>query len=275
MDVWIIIDGEKVGPTHDFEIRKQIESHKLAASTPAWHEGLDAWKPLIEIDLFTREFEITGPPPLPSTLFTDREETDALKSPATTHYLRRFSARWFDLFFYSSFWWFGMWAAKQDIEATLLNPWMMFIHYVPWFFIEAALIHRFATTPGKWLLGLHVINKDQSKLEIGPSMHRALRVMLTGVGFGWGLLAIFCQALSLFTARKIGSPAWDYAGGHQVTAQPRHPLRIATFIFLFAAAIQLQLLVISPYTTKLMIKQFPQLKETYEQIDLWHLPKRS
>ena len=57
MDIWIILDGEKIGPIHDFEIRRKIEAGELSATTPAWHEGLAAWKPLVEIELFTRAAE--------------------------------------------------------------------------------------------------------------------------------------------------------------------------------------------------------------------------
>ena len=131
MDIWIIQNGEKTGPIHDFEVRRKIESGELPASTPAWHEGLANWKPLVEIDLFTREFKpISQPPPLPQAGNPDPQ------NPATaqpTCYLRRFWARWLDLSLYSGLWWLCMWLARQNIEAVLLNPWIMFLQYVPWF----------------------------------------------------------------------------------------------------------------------------------------------
>ena len=276
MDIWIIRDGEKVGPIHDFEIRRQIEADQLPGSTPAWHEGLDAWKPLIEIELFTREFELAVPPPLPSTMFTDRENAASAPPPPaqTTHYIRRFWARWFDLLFYAGIWWFAMWAAKQDIGGILRNPWIIFLQYVPWFALEALLIHKYGTTPGKWLLGLHVVNKDQSLLDLSESIRRALRVMFTGVGFGWSILAVFCQTLSLFTAKRLGSALWDHTGGHLVVAHEMNPFRLILLVFLFAGAIQLQILVVAPYAMKMAVEQYPELKESYEKVNLWHLPKR-
>ncbi len=272
MDVWIIRDGEKAGPIHDFEIRRKIETGELPATTPAWHEGLDAWKPLVEIDLFTREFELAAnpqpaenppgqilPPPL----------------PPKTVYGRRFWARWFDLYLYSGFWWLAMWAVGQDIEAALLNPWVMFFQCVPWFALEALLIHKFGTTPGKWLLGLHVANNDGSRLDLAASIRRALRVMFSGVGFGWGLLAVFCQALSLFTARRLGTSLWDHSGGHQVIASPLSPVRLVALVVLFAGALQLQMIVVSPYLFEMAGRTFPFLKEQYEKNPPWHLPKNS
>lgn len=274
MDIWIIRDGEKVGPIHDFEVRRKIEAGELPASTPAWHEGLDAWKPLKEIGLFSREFELKGPPPLPST--TDQATgSEPVAAPQETFYLRRFWARWLDLSLYSGFWWLGMWGARQDIEATLLNPWVMFLQYVPWFALEALLIHKFATTPGKWLLGLRVTNKNDSHLDLGEATRRSLRVMFTGVGFGWSILAVFCQALSLFTAKRLGSALWDYTGGHQVTASPLSPFRVISLVFLFAGALHLQMIVVSPHLYKMAAERYPDYKEEFEKNIPWHLPIRS
>lgn len=272
MDIWLIRDGEKTGPFHDFEIRRQIEAGELPGTTPAWHEGLGAWKPLVEIDLFTREFERPATPP-EETAEPSRQDPPPL--PVKPHCLRRFWARWLDLSLYSGFWWIGMWAAGQDIEAVLLHPWLMFFHYVPWFFLEPLLIHRFGSTPGKWLLGLEVVNQDGSRLSLAAATRRSLQVMISGIGFGWFLLALFCQVLSLITTRRLGTTLWDHAGGHRVKVGSLSPLRILTLVLLFAGALVLQLIVISPYTNKMNAEAFPAFKEQFEKNPLWHLPKRS
>ena len=35
MDIWIIQDGEKIGPIHDYEIRSRIGKGELPPTTPA------------------------------------------------------------------------------------------------------------------------------------------------------------------------------------------------------------------------------------------------
>ncbi len=283
MDIWIIRDCEKIGPIHDYEVRRKIELGELPASTPAWHAGLSAWQPLIEIDLFTREFEMAATPAPPEPEIPSiGARTTPPPLPEKPRYFRRFCARWFDLILYSGVWWIGMWACRQNIEFALLNPWVMFLHYVPWFALEALLIQHYGTTPGKWLLGLHVVNKDGSRLDLAAAISRALRVMFTGVGFGWGLLAVFCQALSLFTAKRLGVTLWDYSGGHRVTAEPLHPLRLVALIFLFFGAAQLHTLVLPPANDPALIEkidqQLPGFKSMYESMYedslRWHLPKR-
>ena len=279
MDIWIIRDGEKVGPLHDFEVRRKIEDGELPASTPSWHEGLGAWKPLIEIGIFTREFELAAKPRESALVFPEKSPSVDSPTPpplpVRTFYVRRFWARWLDLSLYSGLWWIGMWAARQDIEAALLNPWVMFFQYLPWFVIEPLLLHYFGTTLGKWLLNLAVVNQDGSRLDLPAAIRRSLRVMFTGVGFGWIPLALFCHVLSIFTAKRLGTTLWDHAGGHRVIAGPLHPARVTAVVALYIAAMLLQVIVISPYTLELSAKSYPWLKQQYSENLWWHLPKRS
>ena len=283
MDIWIIRDGEKIGPIHDFEVRRKIENGDLTSDTPAWHEGLGAWKPLVEIDLFTREFELAVAPH-ESAPEAEEEFIPPIRStppplPAQTYYGRRFWARWFDLMLYSGIWWLAMWGFRQDIKGVLLNPWIMFLQYVPWFALEALLLHYIGTTPGKWLLGLHVVNKDGSRLTLSQSIHRAMRVIFTGIGFGWGPLAVFCQVLSIVTAKRIGTTLWDHTGGHRVEASPLNPFRTIALVFLFFGALKLQMLVLPPVASPELLDRIeqwlPGFKKEYEKNPQWHLPDRS
>jgi uncharacterized RDD family membrane protein YckC len=271
MDIWIILEGEKIGPLHDFEVRRKIETTELAASTPAWHEGLTAWKPLGEIGIFAREFALATQPPLATT---GRVPTPP-PLPVETFYLRRFWARWLDLSLYSGVWWLGMWAARQDISAALLNPWIMFLHFLPWFVIETLLIHRFGTTPGKWLLGISVANKDASPLDLPASSRRAMLVFFIGIGFGWSFLAFFCQLISMFIVKRLGATLWDHLGGHQVHATILSPYRVFASVLVFTGAFFLQFIVISPTVYELNAKALPSLPQPYTQNPFWHLPKRS
>ncbi len=279
MEVWFIRDGEKVGPVHDFEIRQKITSGELQPTTPAWHEGVDAWKPLGEIDLFRREFELKTESDEPTPLEPEEFVKEIGKSPPPLPqepvFIRRFWARWLDLTLYSAVWWLGMWAVGQNVEAALINPWIMFFHYMPWFAIEAVLIQRFATTPGKWLLGLRVVNLDGSHLDLAASIRRCMRVLFTGIGFGFSYLAVFCQILSLVVSKRIGTTLWDHTGGHQVNADPIQPSRVTLVAIGYFLAIYLQFIVVLPYLIKDASAKNPELKEYFEKNPPWSLPKRN
>lgn len=263
MDIWIIRDGEKSGPIHDFEVRRQIQAGELQATTAAWHEGQAEWKPLGEIELFKREFE---PRPAASTrpsVIDDFPQPPPLPQP--TRFGRRFWARWFDLSLYSGFWWLGMWAANQNLEAAMANPWIMFLRYIPWFVFETLLLHYWGSTPGKWLLGMSVTNLDGSRLDLGPATRRSGSVLFTGIGFGFSLLSIFCQVLSLVTARRLGTTLWDHIGGHRVNALALSPSRVTVFVCLYLATMALHFAVFYPYMMKAAIEQNPEFKRMIEQ----------
>lgn len=276
MDIWIIQNGEKTGPIHDFEVRKKIEAGELAATTPAWHEGLPAWKPLVEISLFEREFDrliaaaeapdappgqasdAPVPPPLPEQLFS----------------LRRFWARWLDLYMFAGLWWFAMWATGRDIGAALSNVWVIMLFYVPWFVVETILLHRFGTTPGKWLLGIRVVNNDGSHLNLADATRRSARVLFVGIGFGLDIVTMVCQLMAYFTTKRLGRPIWDHAGGHRVIVAPLSPLRIVAFVIILFVSLQLRAVVVFPYLIEETAKSSPMLKEFFEKHPPWQLPKR-
>ncbi len=277
MDIWIIQNGEKTGPIHDFEVRRKIEAGELPANTPAWHEGLAAWRPLVEIDLFSREFER----PIESheeagASFGDDPQADPDSPPplpAQPHLIRRFWARWFDLYLFAGVWWIAMWAAGRNIGETLNNPWIILFQYIPWFVLETVLLHRFGTTPGKWLLGLRVVNDNGSLLGLNEAIRRSGRVLFLGIGFGWGVLALICQIMAFFTTKRLGRPLWDHAGGHRLVAAPLSPLRLASYVIGLFAALQLQLIVVAPHVMESMHKTFPALREHFEKNPPWHLPE--
>jgi uncharacterized RDD family membrane protein YckC len=273
MEIWLIQNGKRSGPYPDYEIRSRIEHGQMTPEEMVWHEGLPEWTPVGELELFRNSLEKQAPaivpPPLPKA-YTE----EATQEKPKAHLARRFWARWTDLTLYSALWWLGMYLGGRDIGLAIGNLWLLISMFLPWFAVEAWLIHRFGKTPGKWLMGLKVANENGSPLALKESIWRSLRVMITGIGFGWGLLAILCQAMSWFTTRRLGKPIWDYLGNHKVEAEPPRPLRIATLVFVFIGAAQLQVAVRGPHEEKILAEQFPQYEEFFERGEKWHFPVR-
>lgn len=270
MDIWIIRDGEKTGPLRDYDVRRKIESGEFGSSTMAWHEGLATWMPLGEISLFEREFKLPSaesaeepaqapvPPPLPDQPYP--------VNPEGPHLARRFWARWLDLNLYSAVFWLALWASGRDLQSAMSDPLVILPHYVPWFVLEIILIHRFGTTPGKWLLGLRVLNGDGSRLDLAQSTKRALGVFVMGIGLGWDILPLFCMVISLVVTRRTGKPLWDHGGGHQVLAEPLRAGRLLAHIGLFLLAGLLQSLVLFPPYVKERMKQDPEFRRNFEKM---------
>lgn len=250
MDIWLIEEGEKTGPFPDYRIRERLAAGSLPPHTPAWHEGRDGWAPLSEMPLLVRAAQ---PPPLPRP---------QIGNPAGWPQMwKRFFARWFDLKAYTALWWLVMWVAGADLKGIFASSWILPLVLLPWFAIEAAWIHLAGTTPGKFLMGLRVLNEDGSRLTPGQSVRRALRVMILGVGFGWSLLAVICQALSAHTTLRLRRALWDQAGGHRVVEKPPSVPLILLLALGFPALMMVESWVTFPYLAGQMIESFPQVRE--------------
>lgn len=277
MDIWIIRNGEKSGPFHDYEIRRRIGLGDLTSTTPAWHEGLPEWTTLSEILLFREEF--TRPPVVEATEEPEVLPTTPPPIPGSPRIIRRFFARWLDITFYISLWWITFWFAGRDIEALLLNRFVGITQLLPWFVVEVILIHYFATTPGKWLFGISVLNADGTRLTLAQSTRRALRAYVVGIGLGVEYVMLFCMGLSAYTARKIGSTVWDHLGGHRIVANDLAIWKIVLFVIIFIGSVVLRFGVISPYVTKFMIENLDKpeskpMKEYLEKYPFWSFPRR-
>lgn len=276
MEIWLIQNGVKTGPFQDYEIRNRIADGQIETDQFAWHEGLPGWVKLREIDLFRNDLERAQLDK--KDAFKAKDRVDPMKSPDVVslsgkrHLARRFWARWLDLMVYTAIWWLLMYVAGRDIGAIILNPWMQLSIYLPWFMIEAWLLHRFGATPGKWLLGIRVVNDDDTPLALKSSIWRSVRIWIAGIGFGWGLLSVLCQAMSWFTARRIGKPVWDYMGKHKITVVPMSAFKIITLVLLFFTTMQLQTAVRFPHEKEIILKQYPDLREFFQKGEPWHFP---
>ncbi len=277
MDYWIIREGEKAGPYPDYEIRAKIQHGDLERDSRVWADGLDGWTKLEDMELFREEFDkrdprsestpTATPPPLPET-----DAADTVKPKAFI--MRRFWARWLDLTAYGTLWWLALYFAGKDIGATFENDWMLLPMYIPWFILESWLLHKTGTTPGKWLMGLRVVNEDGSNLTLAQAIKRSLRVLVSGIGFGWRLLSPICQLMSWFTTRRIGKPIWDYLGEHKVESKPLIPMKVIILIGIFIASGFLRLAVQGRAMEKIVAEQNPEIKE---EIKVWrrlYLPDR-
>ena len=219
-------------------------------------------------------YERRGQDPTPQEERSERQIIDQL-APPPLRLVRRFLARWMDLGLYSCLWWLMMWAGERDIAAILKSPWIMAMQYIPWFALEAWMLHRFGTTPGKWLLGLRVVNRDGSPLGAGQASWRSFRVLVGGIGFGWPVLSVLCQLFSWIIARRKGAALWDLAGGHQVQSEPSLSfLRLSTLALIFFVSAQLRVAVLFPYVMPAILEKFPELRESYEKNPPWQLPRR-
>jgi hypothetical protein len=129
-------------------------------------------------------------------------------------------------------------------------------------------------TPGKWLLGLKVVNDDDTLLTLPESTRRSARVLFIGIGFGWPVVSQICQLMSYVTTRRLGRPLWDQAGGHRVHAGGINPIHLLVYIFILAFAVHLKMGILFPHYLEELAKTKPEMREQMEEALPWYFPKK-
>lgn len=207
----------------DYELRSRIRSGEVQADQKVWFSDLEEWTAVGELELFAHEFReakidednVEG---YLQQLDEELESTQEVVPtpppvPAELHLWRRFGARWFDYLAYMSVF-FG-WVAWTEVSLEGLRQRALFpvVLILPWVFLEAVALHFWGTTPGKWLVGLRVRDKNSRKLTAGAALLRTVRVMILGMGFGRILLREICHLLALWFAIKKKVVLWDASVG--------------------------------------------------------------
>ena len=240
MEFWLVIEGEKEGPILDFELRSRIRNGEVSAEQKVWHSDLVEWTPIGDVELFVNEFnklEVTTVTEENVEGYIARLEEDLgvkMESmpppmPVEIHLWRRFGARWFDYLAYLSV--FFAWVALVDIDLRGLQEKALypFVLVLPWIFLEAAALHFWGTTPGKWLAGLKVRGADHHKLSAGKALLRTVRVMILGMGFAQPILREICQLVALWFATKKKVVLWDTPAGNRLERDKETPQKWVAF----------------------------------------------
>ncbi|MFO8005561.1 RDD family protein [Thioalkalivibrio sp.] len=129
----------------------------------------------------------------------------------------RFWARSFDLLLVAIpvavAWWF--WFPPAEItwfEVMLFGMAVLFFDLL----IEPVLISRLATTPGKWVFSIRVINPDGSLLSFEQALRRSDMVWAKGLGAGTPLVGQFLMAAQHYELSANAKTFWDEEGGFEV-----------------------------------------------------------
>lgn len=97
----------------------------------------------------------------------------------------------------------GSWMPKGNLDALI--PY----EYIAWIPLEAALLHFWGLTPGKWLVGAEIVCGKEKKLDFPSALRRSFNVWFRG--FGLGIVGI--NALAMLIAyqrlRLMKETSWD------------------------------------------------------------------
>ncbi len=278
MQVWVLKDGEKQGPMETYQVVGKIQRNEYSAEDLAWHRGLDKWMPLAEMGAFSSHF-ISQPDGIDSGEgeFDDQpslapyREILAKKGPPalpqSPRLMRRFWARWLDLIIYMTMVYGYIYFADVDIVSITREPSGMLLFWlVPWFVIEAALLHMFGATPGKAILGIKVLAVDGNRLGIGTALLRSLRVWVMGLGMGIGPIFVIALIVSYFFTKKFGYAIWDLRARTQVHGTNIGPARIAVYVACLFLVGTVNGILAEPWSQQMMKEMLPpEVYKKYEE----------
>lgn len=231
MEIYWIENKRQRGPASVPDVLSMIEAGDASWETRGWHRGCTRWMPLRELPALSyyawraeqaagapqdSEDGAEGSPGDPGLADTgngaEREgETSgeaakgALIVPMPSPSLRLL-ARIADSFLYLTLVIAVLRASGSGFHVVYATP----LLWVPMCALEGWLVYRFATTPGKALLGFGVTTFDNRKPALGQSMLRACLVFLFGMGMMYfPILAPLMMGLSWYQVRKRGLSSWD------------------------------------------------------------------
>ena len=131
------------------------------------------------------------------------------KHYATKHPWRRLLARELDMALYTLPWWVAMiWLGLTNLSFWICSALAMLL--LP-LLLESLLLCTWGTTPGKWLMGLHLRKHyvgEVCKPTFRDAFSRTLHVY--AVGYGFGFLTTICGVLAYLRANRGDDQPWDF-----------------------------------------------------------------
>ncbi len=127
---------------------------------------------------------------------------------------RRFFARRFDLFFYTTIWiCLGLLVLQKSPSTETGSAWFglaSFMAVLMMLFLEPLFLCTWGTTPGKWLLGLRVTNNTGQRLSYGEGFYRTIQALWSGAGFFIPIVEIFRGYQRYYDCIEGKTMAWEW-----------------------------------------------------------------
>jgi uncharacterized RDD family membrane protein YckC len=233
---WYVDKNKKIGPIEIDGLKQLIQSDRIDAKTMLWHEGMDAWRPMDQVEKLN-DLKVIIPPPLPPNA-----DTDPLSYPMATRW-PRFFARIFDVWWETMLVAFILGAVLGHYSASFIE-WLYEPGASPLFnllclpialILDALLYKIVGNTPGKALLGLKVGTLDGKSLSLAQYLTRNFSMWLSGFALGIPLINLFTMANQASRVGEGQQASYDEHTGFRVRSKPSGWMRKTAFCFAFAS----------------------------------------
>ena len=155
---------------------------------------------------------------------SDRKLTSLF--PSMPAWLARFLARIVDGIIFASM--LGYIEAFRLFQHPVAG-WLIFVFAASllWAFVEANLLSSIGTTPGKWLLGIRVINQQGNMPVLLEAFKRSIGVWWYGLGAGCVPLMPVTMVVNCVRLIRNRPMRWDRSGYFVVIFSPRGNLKMS------------------------------------------------
>lgn len=155
---------------------------------------------------------------------------------------RRYFARTLDLGLYSLLWSFILTFVLQvplinrNIFETLFDNYMTVAFML---IFEPILLSKFATTPGKWCMGIYVYDYSNQKLTLMESIDRTFKMFVSGMGCSVPLFSMYREFISCHKYSNHKTLEWDV--NTTIKVKEKYTLGIIVFVLIYIMRILLSI----------------------------------
>ncbi|MBI3609845.1 MAG: RDD family protein [Nitrospirae bacterium] len=256
-----LTENGRVGPVPESRLKEMLDAGALRPQTLVWSDLLAEWTPASKIRFSGHETVVVlkDPPEPPIDLSPEPAQTTHASDIPQVRPWIRFWARQIDITLASlnMGFLFGGLVFLGIIPAPLVQPILNFatnlsprfsdilsimLTVLVWIPIEASLLSRWGTTPGKWLLNITLRDPEGRKLIFPAAFKRGVWVWWRGMGAGFPIVSFFtlCAAFGDLTSAE-GKTTWDRDGGfvisHGKIGFLRGALLTAFVVFFFVSTV--------------------------------------
>jgi len=230
MDIYWIQDKQRRGPTTVPDVISLVQMGELTPDTLGWHAGCPQWVPLRELpaladflgeenrnsgenetpdtDTATAPVAPTAPTP-PGKSPIDAPATPVILSVGVAPSpMARLVARILDTSLYSILALGLIRLSGAAYDSALLPGTPLF--WLPMLLLEALLLSKWGTTPGKRLMGINLLPHGQNvPLTFGHALHRSVLVFFLGVGMYIFPLSLLMTGFTGWRLKRSPITLWD------------------------------------------------------------------
>lgn len=276
MDIYWIQDREKRGPLPEVEVVSLLEAGLIPENARAWHAGCPEWMRIHELPVLKEMFERQEEEKRQrapehaerqgeGTAAAEALSVEAEEVPAehagtegereevvlvVPYPYVRLLGRTADMMMHMTLYLALLRAFGAEFDPDLLPGSYEALLYIclPMVVMEAFLLNRLGTTPGKAMMGVSVRDYRGNRLSFSTSFRRSLSVMVLGMGCFAPSLMLLALFFSWWWVRRFGFAPWDRRlGTTDVLNEPLSFRKVLLTLALVILCLQIMYVLLLPW----------------------------